>query len=217
MSYDSAVERSAASGADRWPARRVRATRDRILEVTAALVEERGLHGFTFDEVAAGARVSRATAYRLYPGRAALLKGLLARYSPLEPVVATIEELRDRPPAEVMPEVARTAVRVVDQNRGLLLSLVSDVARLDPEVLDTIRYAVTRAAGVAIPYLAAQVAAGRLKPVHPVLALQAFVGPLFFHVVTRPALGALPLPGSLPTLDDAADQLTAGWLRAYSA
>ena len=37
-------------------------------------------------------------------------------------------------------------------------------------------------------YVAAQVAAGRLRPAHPLLALQAFVGPIFFHLMTRPVL-----------------------------
>ena len=202
---------------ERWAVRRVRATRNRLLEAAAVLVQERGLHGFTFDDVASAAGVSRATAYRQFPGRLALLKGLLLRYSPLEPVVTTIERMRDQPPAEVMPALARTAVRVVDENRGLLLSLISDVARLDEEVLETIRYAAARAAAVAVPYLLAQIAARRLRPVHPVLALQAFIGPLFVHVVTRPTLGALPLPGALPSLEEAAEQLAAGWLRAYAA
>src|SRR5437588_269148 len=94
---------------ERWAVRRVRGTRNRLLEAAAVLVQERGLHGFTFDDVASAAGVSRATAYRAFPG------------------------------------------------------------------------------------------------------------PPFLHVVTRPTLGALPLPGALPSLEEAAEQLAAGWLRAYAA
>lgn len=191
-------------------------SRDRVLESAARLVQVHGLHGFTFDDLARAAGRSRAQVYRIFPGRPALLKGLLDRYSPLEPVIATLERLSDRPVEEVMPEVARVAVAVVDRNRGLLLSLLSDAARLDEEVLDTVRDAAARMAAVAVPYLAGQIAAGRLRPVHPVLALQAFVGPLFVHVVSRPALGALPLPAGVPGLEASADELTRGWLRAYA-
>ena len=194
-----------------------RESRDAILETASALVQSRGLHGFTFDDLATGAGLSRATVYRLFPGRPALLKGLFERYSPLEPVLATFERLRDRPPGELMPELARAAARAADRNRGLLLSLASDLARLDPEVLDALRAAVTRVAALAVPYLVAQIDAGRLKAVHPLLALQAFIGPLVVHVLTRPAIAALPLPGELPSLEDAATELASGWLRAYAA
>ncbi len=189
---------------------------DRSLRAAAALIEERGLHGFTFDDVAERARVSRATVYRLFPGRPALLKALLLGYSPLQPVVETFERLRDRPPDEVMPAVARAAVAVVDRNRGLLLSVLSDGARLDAEVLETLRFAVVRMAAVAVPYLAGQMAAGRLRRAHPTLAIQAFVGPLFVHVLTRPVLGALPLPGALPPLEETATELAGAWLRAFT-
>lgn len=191
-------------------------SRDRVLQAAAELIQTRGLLGFTFDELAEASGRSRAQVYRLFPGRTALLRGLLERFSPMEPVIATVERLHDRPPAEVMPAVARAAVDVVDRNRGLLLSLLSDAARLDREVLETVRYAVMRMAAVAIPYLTGQMAAGRLRQIHPVLALQAFAGPLFVHVVSRPALEALALPGGLPSLQDSADELAGVWLRAFA-
>jgi len=191
-------------------------TREAVLEAASRLVQARGAHGFTFDELAAAAGVSRATTYRLFPGRPALLKGLFERYSPLEPVLAIFERVGDRPPREVVPELARTAVRIADRNRGLLLSLASDVARLDPEVLEMLRAEARRVAAVAVPYLAGQIAAGRLRPVHPALALQALIGPLVFHVLSRPALGALGMAAGLPALEDAAAQLVDGWLRAYA-
>ena len=36
------------------------------------------------------------------------------------------------------------------------------------------------------PTISTQIAAGRIRPMHPLLALQAFVGPIFFHLMTRP-------------------------------
>jgi hypothetical protein len=44
-------------------------------------------------------------------------------------------------------------------------------------------------------YIAGQMAAGRVRPIHPILALQAFVGPIFFHLMTRPMVERIvPLP-----------------------
>jgi hypothetical protein len=61
-------------------------------------------------------------------------------------------------------------------------------------------------------YLARQMAEGRLRPMHPVLALQAFVGPIFFHLLTRPLIErvvGLELDGEL-----AVTQFAEAWLRA---
>ena len=60
--------------------------RERIL---AAAVEMVGAHGLTtlaMDDLADRAEVSRATLYRVFSGKSALLAGLIESYSPLEPV-----------------------------------------------------------------------------------------------------------------------------------
>ena len=45
--------------------------------------------------------------------------------------------------------------------------------------------------------MATQMAEGRLRPMHPVMALQSFIGPIFFHLVSRPALERIvPVPMS---------------------
>jgi len=44
-------------------------------------------------------------------------------------------------------------------------------------------------------YIVGQMAAGRVRPMHPILALQMFVGPIFFHLMTRPMVERIvPLP-----------------------
>ena len=63
-------------------------------------------------------------------------------------------------------------------------------------------------------YIAGQMAAGRIRPMHPILALQAFVGPIFFHLMTRPTIERLvPLP-----MDHAAavDELVAAALEGLT-
>ena len=44
------------------------------------------------DELARAADVSRGTLYRLFPGKAALMEGLLQEYSPFEPVQRILRE-----------------------------------------------------------------------------------------------------------------------------
>jgi hypothetical protein len=61
----------------------------------------------------------------------------------------------------------------------------------------------------------AQMSAGKLRRMSPVLALQMFIGPIFFHLLTRPAVErvlSLDIDG-----EQAVTELAAGWLRAMGA
>ena len=69
--------------------------------------------------------------------------------------------------------------------------------------------------GLVVEYIGGQIAAGRIRPMHPLLALQAFVGPVFFHLMTRPAIDrivGLPLGP-----EGAVDQLVAASLAGLRA
>jgi hypothetical protein len=54
-------------------------------------------------------------------------------------------------------------------------------------------------------YMARQMTAGRIRPMHPVLAVQALLGPIFVHVLTRPI--AERLIGFDMPIDEVVDQL----------
>jgi hypothetical protein len=57
-------------------------------------------------------------------------------------------------------------------------------------------------------------AAGTLRRMHPLLALQAFIGPVLFHILTRPLAERvlhLDVDG-----EDAVTQLAETWLRAMA-
>jgi hypothetical protein len=45
--------------------------------------------------------------------------------------------------------------------------------------------------------------AGRLRPMHPLLVLQVFIGPIYFHLMTRPVLDeVIGLPMDAPAAVD---------------
>src|SRR6266849_5706868 len=89
------------------------AARERILESALAMVGAGGLTALSMDELALRAAVSRATLYRLFPGKPALFTSLLRTYSPLEPVSRLANSMQDEPPEIVMPEIARTVFRTL--------------------------------------------------------------------------------------------------------
>src|SRR2546429_4312666 len=65
--------------------------RERLLAAALELLDRDGLGGLSMDEVAAAAGVSRASLYRLFPGKAALFRELLVAFSPMEAIVATLQ------------------------------------------------------------------------------------------------------------------------------
>ena len=190
--------------------------RERILDAALAMVGANGLAALSMDELADRAVVSRATLYRLFPGKSALFTALVYAYSPLEPVVGVLTSMRDRPPAEVMPEVARTVHRTVfggDLDRtGLLRTLLFEVSGLAPDTEEAARGVITRVVGAMVLYITAQMSEGRLRTIHPLLALQSFVGPIFFHLMTR--LPAERVLGLDIDGEQAVTELAEIWLRA---
>jgi AcrR family transcriptional regulator len=189
------------------------AARERVLNAAAEMVGHGGLGNLSMDELAAAARVSRASLYRLFPGKAALFRDLVQVFSPLEAVTSTVESLGHEPPEVVMPAVAKAVYDAASRNRGLLLTLFVEVNRLEPDTREAARYLFGRLFGTVVPYVLAQMAAGRLRRVHPALAMLSFAGPVVLYSLAQPML-AQSVPIQLPEADEAIGQLAANWLRA---
>jgi AcrR family transcriptional regulator len=190
--------------------------RERILDAALAMVGANGLGALSMDELADKAQVSRATLYRLFPGKSALFTSLIYAYSPLEPVTQVLASKSDEPPELVMPEIARTVYRTVfgaGENRvGLLRTLIFEVSGLAPDTEEAARDVISKLVGLLAMYLSTQMSAGRLRQMSPLLALQSFIGPIFFHLMTRPV--AQRVLGMELDGDQAVTELAESWLRA---
>jgi AcrR family transcriptional regulator len=190
--------------------------RDRILEAALAMVGAAGLNALSMDELAAAADVSRATLYRLFPGKSALLAGLIRRYSPLEPIRRLMAGMHDEPPEVVMPEIARTVYRTVYGGGftrvGMLRAVFFEVSSLSPDAEEAAREIMGTVLASLGAYVVSAMEAGRLRRMAPVLALQLFIGPIFFHLLTRPVVErvlSVEFDG-----EQAVTELAEGWLRA---
>ena len=163
--------------------------RPAILEAAADLLARDGLARLSMEELAALAGVSRARLYRLYPGKAALFAELVRAFSPIEVAIETMRRLADAPPEYAMPELAVSIWRAVSTHLGVVRPLLFEVASLGPDVRETILDEIApRVLGSLGSYLVEQMAAGRLRPTHPLLAVQAFAGPIIVHVLLRPVV-----------------------------
>jgi AcrR family transcriptional regulator len=190
------------------------AARERILGAAVEVIGANGLPALAMDEVADRAGVSRATLYRLFPGKPALLLALIHAYSPLDPVTEVVTARQDERPEVLMPEIARAAYRAVGGRTGLMRAIFFEVSGLSPEIEEVAREALVKVVGLLAGYVVAQMEAGRLRRMDPLLALQSFIGPVFFHILTRPIAEKvlhLDVDG-----EHAVTQLAEAWLRAMA-
>ena len=63
-------------------------------------------------------------------------------------------------------------------------------------------------------YVVAQMQTGRLRQMHPLLALQSLIGPILFHLMTREV--AEERLGLDISVDEAVTQLATDWVRAMT-
>jgi AcrR family transcriptional regulator len=190
--------------------------RDRILDAALAMVGASGLGALSMDELAIRAGVSRATLYRLFPGKSVLFMTLIRTYSPLEPVSRLAITLKDEPPEILMPEIARTIYRTVhgsgEPRIGMLRAVFFEVSSLTPDAEEATREALQTILGSVGAYVMGQMSSGRLRQMSPLLALQSFIGPIFFHVLTRPVVErvlGMDIDG-----EQAVTELALGWMRS---
>jgi len=186
-------------------------TRQRVLDATIRMLRTQTLKDLSMDALASEAGVSRANLYRLFPGKSALFKAILLAYSPFEPVMAVFARAGNRPPEEVIPEVVVTAYRTVAGHTGIVRTLLLEVTSMTPEVSQAFAETGLRAFGTFAQYLAGQMAAGRLRRLHPTIAVQSLVGGVMFHMLAAPVMSQAKV--DVPSGEDVVLQFADVWLR----
>ncbi len=182
----------------------------RILAAAKDMLVSRSLSELSMEELAVAAGVSRGSLYRIVPGKAALLKRLIEVYSPFEAVRAIAASHREDPPEVVFPLIGRAVVGLAGERLGLMRAIFHEVTSGPGPALDGMRPLFVATLGELAEYIGRQMAAGRIRPMHPILALQALVGPIFFHLMTHPTIERLV---GLPMDPEAAvDELVAAAL-----
>ena len=186
-------------------------TRGRVLEASIRMLRTQSLDELSMDALASEAEVSRANLYRLFPGKSALFKAIVLAYSPFEPVMAVFARAADRPPEEVIPEIVVTAYRTVAGHTGIVRTLLLEVTSMTPDVAQAFAETGLRAFATFAQYLAGQMAAGRLRRMHPMVAVQSLVGGVMFHMLAGPVMSQATV--DVPAGEDVVLQFANLWLR----
>jgi AcrR family transcriptional regulator len=177
--------------------------RERILAAALEKIAEGGLRGTSMDQVAEAAGVSRASVYRLFPGKDALFAGLLDAYAPFADLRAPLHEAVGKPPEEALPRLLRAVAAAMVPRVAIMRSLILEASSGMPDAVEAAQAAVRPLYEELAPYFAAQVAAGAIRPIHPMLAVQTFIGPLVFNVLMQSVAG--PVSGLSDDPEHAAD------------
>ena len=117
-------------------------------------------------------------------------------------------------PAEVMPAVAQAIAEALQGRVGVLLRMVFELLQGDPDTAEGMRESMERGLPDLVGYLSNQMQAGRLRRMHPVLAIQLLAGPIVVHLLTRPL--AETLIGFETTESEPLDEIVHAWLRAMA-
>ena len=172
--------------------------RQAILDAAFEEFSTKGFQGATIKSIARAAGVrSPALLYWYFPTKEDLFQAVLGQHAPILQVVLDPGSLRDRPPEEVLPLLARAYLATADTvaNQRLLRLLVSEALRR-PEIADMLgKRLIDRVLGFLKGYLAHQIALGRLRPHDVRASARAFIGTLLPQIVGKVAIPALAADG----------------------
>lgn len=185
-------------------------TRQRVLRAAVELIGRDGLTALSMDELAIKAGVSRASVYRLFPGKPALFEAVIVEFAPFRQVIEYLDQVSDQPPEVVLPAIYRIAAGVAASRIGLVRAVFLEVTSGSPEAMDGAGRPIRAMLDALRGYLERQMDAGRLRRMNPTLAAQVLIGPLIFHLLTRPF--AARVAGFEMPLEAALDQMVAAVL-----
>src|SRR5215217_8511669 len=155
--------------------------RHQILEAATEEFAAKGFLGATIKDIAQRAKLrSQALIYWYFPTKEALFEAVLGTHLPIFQVVLDPAPLRERPPEEVLPLLARSFLAGADQPVAhRVLRLVAPEVIRRPEVADLIAtHVIGRVLDFLKTYLGHQIELGRLRPHDVRSSARAFVGML---------------------------------------
>lgn len=205
---DDAVRDSGVDPGGRLP------VRERAIEAAAHLIAERGLGAVTLDAVATAAGCSLPSLHATFDGRDGLLAAIFERYSP----ILDLRALAANPPDRIEDTVRaiyRALLTALSREPRVVPAIFGDLfSRPDGPASQVVRANGPGLLGSVRQLLAPEIAAGRLRPLPFPLLAQLLIGPLMFHVLTRPVLETTPFGDELPDVAESCEVFADAFLRA---
>lgn len=181
---------------------------ERIVAAAAELVADHGLRGLSVEGAAARAGLSRGAVYRLFPGgKDALFSEVVRNVLPISEGLAFLRAMSEHPPEEVLPLLAAGMANLDPIQVEIYRAGAFDRSADTPGAADMFVELTLALAD----YLAAQMSAGRLRTMDPLLAVFSLSSPVIAYLVSRDLFG--DLLGQQP-VGEALQELVGSWLRS---
>ena len=174
---------------------------ERRSQIVDAALEEfasQCFRGATIKRIAQRAKLhSQGLIYWYFASKEDLFQAVLGRHLPIRQLTLDPSALLDRPPEEVLPQIARAYLAMADRPAAqrLLRLILPEVIRR-PEMVDQLGgRMIARILDFVKTYLARQVELGRLRPHDVRASARAFVGMLLPQLGGKLLLPALQADG----------------------
>jgi len=166
----------------------VRDVRARLLDVAMDTIGRKGYARTTLDDIAAAAGVSKGGIYWHFKGKGDLMAAIVAEHSPVNEVATIVEAAGDAPFEEVLRRIYDAILCFLDLHGDFFYAILSEL-RDDNELGGVFQRNVAQPLlAVLGSYLLTQSSRGSVRPAHPLLLLQALIGPLAVHMAVRPVV-----------------------------
>lgn len=167
---------------------RERDARRAILEAAIDLVGRQGLSRTSLDEIAAAAGVSRSAIYWHFKGKYDLFAAIISDLSPLPRITTLLHNAGDLPLDDLARQIACAYFDFIGGRVDFLRAIMTEVPA-NPDLQAVFQRHIAAPLFEALgSYLARTAERQELRAVHPVLALQAFFGPIVLHLLARDVL-----------------------------
>ena len=162
-------------------------TRQRILEAAAQVFAEKGYDRATTRLLAAAAGVNEVTLFRHFGSKQNLFAAVIEQFG--GPAVTTA--LQGRLTGDCARDLRTIGTHLLHLllERGDAMRLMLCEASHFPEVQEVMVQNPRQIRRMLASYLSGQIEQGRLRPLHPEVAAQAFSGMLFSYAIARHMLG----------------------------
>lgn len=162
-----------------------RDARSRILEATMELIGRQGFVRTSLDEIAAVAGVSKGAIYWHFKGKDEILATILADYSPFSGILAVLGDADVLSFEEVVRRIYRAYLDFVEERADFFRAMFAEI-QVNPELGAIFqRNAFGPLFAALDTYLTREETRQQLVSAPTMLILQALMGPLVMHVLTR--------------------------------
>jgi AcrR family transcriptional regulator len=188
--------------------------RERAVQAAGALISDRGLAAVTLEAVAVHANCSVHSLYAVFGGRDELLRAVFDRYGP----IIDLDDAISDPHAELAETVRRIYRLLAEafsrEPRVAPAMFAEALARPTGATVQTLaQYTAPRMLDTLGRWLAAEIAAGRIRDLPLPLLVQQMLAPIALHTMLRPVVDNVP-EIDLPELDEACTVFADAFLRA---